>query len=299
MKKIFIAVLIAAAACNIYGAGPERVAAEKTGSAINVTVGDRFFTSYICSGEEKYPYFFPVNGPVSGGSVTSMRNGLYPHHTSLFFGCDMVNGGNYWQEGLDRGQIMSRGARIVRQGGDTAIIADECIWVRPGAESPVRDFRRITITAPDALVRIIDFDISMEMLADVTILKTNHSLFSVRTAADLCVLSGGTMVNAEGIASEKNTFGIPSPWMDYYGRRGNNTEGLAIFQHPSNPWYPAPWFTRDYGFMSPTPMYWPENGTCISLKKGTILKFRYRVVVHAGDTREAGIEGKFEKYRLE
>ena len=38
----------------------------------------------------------------------------------------------------------------------------------------------------------------MEMLTDVTIIKTNHSLFSVRMAADLSVLNGGTMINAEG-----------------------------------------------------------------------------------------------------
>ena len=95
---------------------------------------------------------------------------------------------------------------------------------------------------------------------DVPIRKTNHSLFSARMAADLSVTNGGTMINAEGLKSEKDTFGKSSPWIDFYGKRGDTIEGLAIFQHPSNPWYPSPWFTRDYGFMSPTPMYWPANG---------------------------------------
>ncbi len=88
----------------------------------------KYFTSYIFSDDEKYPFFYPVNGPVSGGSVTSMRNAVYPHHTSLFFGCDLVNGGNYWQEGLERGRIISVNAQIEKQGGDTVIITDECIW---------------------------------------------------------------------------------------------------------------------------------------------------------------------------
>ena len=83
-----------------------------------------------------------MNGPVSGGSVTSMRNGEYPHHSSLFFGCDLVNGGNYWQEGLERGRIISVNAEIIKQGGDTVIITDECIWSRPDAISPVRDTRK-------------------------------------------------------------------------------------------------------------------------------------------------------------
>jgi hypothetical protein len=276
-----------------------KIVAEKVGSKINVTIDNKYFTSYIFSDDEKYPFFFPVNGPVSGGSVTSMRNGEYPHHSSLFFGCDKVNGGNYWQEGLDRGRIISVNAEIAKQGGDTVIITDECIWSRPGASSPVMDSRKIIITASDTNIRQIDFEITMEMLTDVTIMKTNHSLFSARMAADLTVLNGGTLINAEGIRSEKETFGKSSPWMDYYGKRGNTIEGLAILQHPSNPWYPSPWFTRDYGFISPAPMYWPENGTSIFLKKGTVLNMRYRVLVHSGDHKQAKIAEAFERFKNE
>jgi hypothetical protein len=116
-------------------------------------------------------------------------------------------------------------------------------------------------------------------------------------AADLSVINGGTMINAEGLKSEKDTFGKRSPWIDFYGRRGEATEGLAIMQHPKNPWYPSPWFTRDYGFMSPTPMYWPQNGTDTQMKKGEILMLRYRVLVHAGTNVETDIAGVFEKYK--
>ncbi len=274
-----------------------KINAVKVGSKINITINGKYFTSYIFSDDEKYPFFYPVNGPLSGGSVTSMRNAEYPHHSSLFFGCDLVNGGNYWQEGLERGRIISVNAQILKEGGDTAIITDECIWSRPGALSPVKDIRKFIITSSSATITQIDVEITMETLMDVVIKKTNHSLFSARMAADLSVKNGGTMINAEGAKSEKDTFGKSSPWMDYYGKRGETTEGLAIMQHPSNPWYPSPWFTRDYGFMSPTPMYWPQNGTDTQMKKGTTLVLRYRVLVHAGTSAEADIAGQFEKYK--
>lgn len=274
-----------------------KITAVKVGSKINVTINGKYFTSYIFSDDEKYPFFYPVNGPLSGGSVTSMRNAVYPHHSSLFFGCDLVNGGNYWQEGLERGRIISVNAQILKQGGDTVIITDECIWSRPGAISPVKDTRVFTITAPSANMTQIDAEITMAMLMDVTIRKTNHSLFSARMAADLSVTNGGTMINAEGIKSEEGTFGKRSPWIDFYGKRGKDIEGLAILQHPTNPWYPSPWFTRDYGFISPTPMYWPENDTDTQMKKGTTLRLRYRVLVHAGTNTEADIAGQFEKYK--
>jgi hypothetical protein len=276
-----------------------KITAVRVGSKINVTINGKYFTSYIFSEDEKYPFFYPVNGPSSGGSVTSMRNGEYPHHSSLFFGCDLVNGGNWWQEGLERGRIISVNAEILKQGGDTLIISDECIWSRPGAVSPITDRRKFVITSPDSTLRQIDVVIVMETLTDVTIRKTNHSLFSARMAADLSVKNGGTMINAEGAKSEKDTFGKNSAWIDFYGKRGKATEGLAILQHPSNPWYPSPWFTRDYGFMSPTPMYWPENGTNTFMKKGTVLTLRYRVLVHSGDHKEAKIAEAFEKYKNE
>jgi hypothetical protein len=297
IRKLFFVSSLVAGLLFFIPASAVKITAEKVGSKINVTIDNKFFTSYIFSEDEKYPFLYPVNGPLTGSSVTSMRNGEYPHHSSLFFGCDLVNGGNYWQEGLERGRIISVNAQILKQGGDSVIITDECVWSRPGAVSPVKDSRTIIITSPNPGMIRLDFEVEMEMLTDVTILKTNHSLFSARMESGLSVNSGGIMINAEGLKGEKETFGKPSAWIDYNGKRGKFTEGLAILQHPSNPWYPAPWFTRDYGFISPTPMYWPENGKDIFIKKGTVLDLRYRVLVHSGDHNEAKIAEEFEMYK--
>ena len=275
-----------------------KVTAERVADKIEFRVDGNLFTSYILSESEKYPFFFPVNGP-SNASVTSMRNANYPHHSSLFFGCDRVNGGNYWQEKLTDGQIISLRADIIETGGDKAVIENECIWRRPGADAPIKDKRKITVTIPSKDKFIIDFDVTMEMLIDVNIEKTNHSLFSGRMDPDLAVINGGTMINAEGETSEKGTFGKASAWIDFYGNRQGKTEGMAILQHPSNKWFPAPWFTRDYGFFSPTPMYWPANDKNTSLKKGEQIKLRYRVIVHSGNHTEAGIAEEFTKYSKE
>jgi len=294
--KIALSAACLFAATVISGAQNLPVKAERIGNRIDVTVGDQFFTSYRFEDDEKYPFFFPVNGPVSGGSVTSMRNGTYPHHSSLFFGCDRVNGGNYWQEGLERGRIVSQGPSVVESGGDRVIIKDVCAWQRPGAESPIMDRRTITIFAPSKKLYVIDFDVEMEMLMDVVIGLTNHSLFSARIAEDLTVKQGGTMVNSNGDKGEKETFGTSAPWLDFYGSRKTGTEGIAILQHPSNKWYPSKWFTRDYGFMSPTPLNWPENGTDTRLAKGEKMHLSYRVIVHSGNTEEAGIGVLFDQY---
>lgn len=298
MKKIILTI-VALLLAGIMVAQKQEVSATKVGNRIDVVIGNQFFTSYRFQPDEKYPFFFPVNGPVSGASTTSMRNGEYPHHSSLFFGCDRVNGGNYWQEGLERGQIVSIGARIVEAKGERVVIEDECIWKRPDAQAPIIDRRKITISSPSKNLYQLDFDIEMEMLMDVTILKTNHSLFSARIDPDLTVKQGGVMINSEGKEGEKGTFGVGSSWIDCYGERKTGTEGVAILQHPSNKWYPSPWFTRDYGFISPTPMYWPENGKTTDLKKGERINLRYRVLVHAGDSKQANMLQLFEQYKKE
>jgi hypothetical protein len=294
MKKLVIAVLLFSAVVK----AQTKITAEKIGDKIEIRNNGKLLTNYILSEYEKYPFFYPVNGP-SNASVTSMRNGNYPHHSSLFFGCDKVNEGNYWQEGIDRGQIVSLRADIIESGGEKVVIENECIWKRPGADAPIKDKRIITVTMISKDKYQIDFDVTMEMLLDVTINKTNHSLFSGRMDPDLAVINGGTMINAEGETSEKGTFGKPSSWIDFYGKRMGGIEGMAILQHPSNAFYPSPWFTRDYGFFSPTPMYWPKNDKFTSLKKGETISLRYRVLVHSGDHEQAEIAKEFEKYKSE
>jgi len=272
---------------------PQAVKAELKADRVEVLVDGKPFTEYLFRADEKYPYFFPVNGPRTGRSVTTRREPEYPHHSSLFFGCDRVNGGNYWQEGLERGRIVSQNVRLVRATGPQVVFEQDCRWERPGAEAPFDDHRVIAISAPSADARHIDFDITLTARTPVRIEKTNHSLFSARMAPDLSVKGGGTLINAQGEQGEKGTFGKPSPWADYRGSRGGETEGLAIFCHPSNPGFPPPWFTRDYGFFSPTPFYWPANGAT-ELAQGGKLRLRYRVVVHTGAPTTAELEAWFQ-----
>jgi hypothetical protein len=273
-----------------------KVEAKMEKNQVVVTVGGQQFTCYKFDASQKYPYFWPVNGPASGKSITTETSEPYPHHHSLFFGCDQVNGGNYWQESNERGQILSQRPKIVEASGTRVVFTDIGLWKQPGKESILRDQRRIIITAPSDSLRLIDFQIAMEPLIDIRIRKTNHSLFSARVVPELAVTAGGTLINAEGKTTEKGTFNVASPWCDYYGTRAGVTEGLAIFQHPSDRWYPAPWFTRDYGFFSPTPMNWLE-GDQLDLPKGQKLTLSYRVVVHSGDTQKAGIPALFDAYK--
>ena len=260
---------------------PQSVQAEILTDRVRVFVQGKLFTDYLFTGDSKYPYFFPVNGPASDSTVTVQRRDPYPHHSSIFFGCDRVNDGNYWQEDLTRGRIAGRSVRVLQRSNREIEIRQECVWERPGADSPFDDSRRIMVSAPSAFRRLIDFNITLTARIDVRIEKTNHSLFSARVAPDLSVRGGGRLLNSEGGEGIENTFGKPAAWADYRGRRGSIIEGVTIFSHPQNPWSPPPWFTRDYGFFSPTPMEWLDRP--LDIPKGRSLRLRYLVLVHGDD----------------
>lgn len=270
--------------------------AEVLDDRIIVRVNDETFTCYRFGAGQKYPYFFPVNGPVSGRSVTTESSLPYPHHRSLFFGCDRVNSGNYWQEGNERGQIVSKGPRVAKSGPDFVRIEDNCEWRQPGKSAIMLDDRSIRIEAPSRALRIIDFDVALTAITDIRIERTNHALFSARVEPELSVKSGGILINAEGGAAEKGTYGMPAAWCDYSGIHCGIAEGIAIFDSPRNPWFPCKWFTRDYGFFSPTPMEWlGQEG--YRLEQGRRLHLNYRVVVHEGNARQADIAGLFERWK--
>lgn len=275
------------------------VRAEMAKNAIRIYVGDKHFTDYKFAGDQKYPYFWPVNGPISGKSVTTETSEPYPHHHSLFFGCDRVNGWNFWQDVNARGQIVSRGPKIASspdKNSGRVVLEDICDWRPPGESTVMVDRRWIAVEAPDDKTRLIDFHIRLEPAVDVTIQKTNHALFSARVMPHMSVKGGGHLVNEQGDTAEKGTFGKKSPWCDYSGKNDDVVEGIAILDHPTNRWFPCTWFTRDYGFFSPTPMQWLEGGE-LALPKGESLNLRYRVIVHAGDAEEAKIGERFKAWR--
>jgi hypothetical protein len=259
---------------------------------------NRVLTSYRAHPSQKYPYLYPLSGPVTGLSLTTETALPWPHHRSLLFACDRVNGGNYWQEGLAAGQILSTGPRLGKSTPASAEIFDQCEWKKPGGSVVCKDQRRITVTVPGPRLRLIDWEIKWTAVEDLTVTQTNHSLFALRAAGDLSVSGGGTLINSEGQSGEKATFGKPAAWCGFHGRRqnvpGHVVEGIAILDHPQNPWSPCPWFTRDYGFISPTPFNFIQKPW--QLPAGESVLLRYRVVLHAGDHQDAGLDGIYKAW---
>ena len=115
----------------------------------------------------------------------------------------------------------------------------------------------------------------------------------------------GKMVNAEGKEKEKNVWGKRSEWVDYDGPVDGQTVGVAIFDTPGNPRYPTYWHARAYGLFAANPFGLhdfmndkSQNGS-MTVEKGETVRFRYRVVIHAGDFQQADIGRLYKQYVAE
>ncbi|GHT23592.1 hypothetical protein FACS189419_07760 [Planctomycetales bacterium] len=264
-------------------------------------------TSYNAQPTLKYPYFNPLAGPVSGLSLTSDSARPWPHHRALFFGCDRVNGGNYWQESLSRGQIISQGPQFNKESltPKSGTIIDKCLW-KKGTEDPIiEDERKFTLRLLDDKRYIIDAEINLTALTDITIQNTNHGLFGIRCAPELAPAGGGNMLSSEGSTSQAETLGKPAKWIAFFGKRPISgvdiTEGIAVFcpsKEPHPTFKNCPWFTRDYGNISPTPMNFLNEMKMnpFNLPKGEELKLRYRVVAFTGTPQDAGLNDLWEEW---
>lgn len=277
--------------------GSEGLTAYLNGAQALLRWNNMPLTAYRAHASLKYPYFYPVNGPVSGISLTSESALPYPHHRGLWLGCQPMNGGDYWGDSsLDKGRIESVEMKLGETSPTTAVITNRCRWVRKDAPSPLSDERKFTISVPNDRLWLLDADFKLTALEDVSVKKAKHSFFAIRAASDVSPTYGGVLMNSEGGKGAEGTYGKEARWCGYHGRRAARpdvVEGIAVMTHPGNPWPPI-WFTRDYGHLSPSPLNFRKEPW--RLAKGDSIRLRYRVALHAGDPAEAGLDAVYEQW---
>lgn len=247
----------------------------------------------------KYPYFTPLNGPVSGLSLTTESALPYPHHRGLWLGCQPLEGGDYWGDTpLNVGQIRSADLQLLESGKDGVVrFTDYCKWIRDEAESPLEDRRTFKVNLPDKNIRLLDCQLTITALKDISIGRAKHSFFALRCAPDIAPTYGGTLMNSEGAIGAEGTYGKPTRWCSYFGPRAFNpqiVEGIAVMDHPKNFGGKSPWLTRDYGHLSPQPFLFRKEPFRIT--KGETLELRYRIVLYAGTPKQANLDAIYEQW---
>ncbi|HUS08485.1 MAG TPA: PmoA family protein [Bryobacteraceae bacterium] len=276
--------------------GSESLTVQDTSGLMIFRWNNRAIGTYRAHSSQKYPYFYPLAGPVSGKSLVAESALPYPHHRGLWLGCQPLNGGDFWGDtSLDSGQVRSGGLKAGKATPQSAVFSDRCEWVRKDAPSPLEDTRTFTVEVDGKRRWWLDADIILTAREEIVIKQAKHSFFALRVIPELSPLYGGVLANSAGDVGAEATYGKPAHWCGYHGKTAPNVvEGLAIMDHPGNPWNPCPWFTRDYGHMSPSPFAFIKQPW--TLAKGKTIRLRYRVVMHAGTPKEAGLDELYRKW---
>ena len=275
--------------------------------------GKPYTTLYLAPGGNK-PYVYPLS--TASGIVVTRHFPMeefpgetkdHPHHRGLFFAHGDVNGYNFWA--TEPGAKDPKAGRMVLKGGVQAAGGRKSGTIiaafdgqTPEGQTILSESRRITFDS-DPELRTIDYEISITAIAGKLVFgDTKEGTFGLRLATSMTEDRGGRMVNAEGAETEKNVWGKRSAWVDYSGLVDGHAVGVAIFDHPANPRYPTYWHARAYGLFAANPFGVRDftgdksRDGSMTLEKGQSVRFRYRVVIHAGDFRAAHVAEMYRQY---
>ena len=133
------------------------------------------------------------------------------------------------------------------------------------------------------------------------IADTKEGTFAIRVVHALDAPSGH-MVNSNGGVGEKEVWGKKANWVDYYGNVDGEDVGIAIFDNPKNLRHPTTWMSRGYGLFAVNPFGLreffnnPKLDGSYTIPSGGSLTLRYRVLIHHGDDKQAGVAEAWQRY---
>src|SRR5262245_6312071 len=81
-------------------------------------------------------------------------------------------------------------------------------------------------------------------------------------------------------------------WCNVERPFGNETFGIAVFDHPTNSNHPSGWRVDEQGLINP-------NISALgdwTLEANRSWRFRYRLLVYCGSATRAGLAARFEKF---
>ncbi len=311
MRPLFVTLL--ALALSLPGLGQVDVVQKP--DRISVSVNGEPFTEFFIAGEDvAKPYFHPLRA--ASGTIVSRQYPMaivegeskdHPHHRGLWFAHGDVNSSDFWsadpsREGDRHGTIELEKVVSVKSGEESGSLEAIFVWKASDGKELVRETRRARFHASPADLRVMDLEIELEGIVDAHFGDTKEGTFAIRVADSMNERNSGTLLNARGMTGEKNVWGKRSPYMDYFGEVHGERYGIAVFDHPKNPKHPTYWHVRAYGLLAANifgehDFHNDESRDGgMTLAGGDTWTFRYRVVIHHGDAKSAGIDKLYREY---
>ncbi len=301
-----IALCLAFFSSQSASAGQVEIALHET--TADVTIDGELFTTYNFSPQLMKPYFHPVYAPGKKlvvrkevfdkqGQGKGHQKGLdHFHHKGIWIAIDSVNKEmlNYWHE---KNRMTTESVKVSTCGNNATLHVINH-WLDNDNKPILKNKVDFTFT-PD---RMIICEMALTALNQpVTFGDTKEGLFAIRLNYELRGLSGGRIINADGLKGEKECWGKPTAWIDYHGEIGGETVGVALFDDPNN-FRPSRYHVRGYGLFSINPFgekkysNGKKKAAPVTLKPAECLKLRYAAYIHRGDEKQGKVVEHYKQF---
>jgi hypothetical protein len=300
------------------------VAVERKDHSIDIRIAGQPFTTYFIGPETAKPYLMPLRAadgtivtrgfPIGNdvGTANPRTPAFEPHQRPLYFGHGDVDGLDFWQEEVfakyyrdhgrqDYGRMRLERIERAEGGPESGSVRATFVLLAPGDRVIGEETQTYTFRGDDQR-RLIDCEFTVKATHGPLVFgDTKEGTFGIRLAPEL---SGRDvrMTSSTGAQGERELWGKPADWVDYSGTINGKPMGVAIFDHPSSFRHPTTWHARAYGLFAANPFGRreftrdPAQDGSWTVPEGKLIVFRYRVLIHPGDAREAGLADAYKKY---
>ena len=295
---------------------------EKGSDQITVYMSGKPYTTFYYGPSATKPYLHPLLA--ADGTVMTRKYPMakvegemidHPHHRGLWFAHGDINGLDYWGSDItytNKKNAIIRVKKIVetKAKGNKGHIRAILEYLNADGKPVLEEDRTMTFIEQDKL-RVIDLDFQLTALDQVKFGDTKEGMFAIRVAPWMEDPGPKTpktpartlkMVSSEGLQGDAKIWGSRAKWVDYSGQVDGKTLGIAIFDHPANFRHPTYWHARGYGLFAANPfgehdfLKDKNRDGSKTLAPGEKLRFRYRVVIHPGDSEQAKIGDLYKQY---
>ena len=248
------------------------------------------------------PFVHPLTTPA--GAVLSVEAPAdHPWHHALWFTIKFVNGENFWEEYGEFGLLHTTSVTPIANGVEAVID-----WIAPDGETVrLHEIRRLTTVPIDADAYAIDWSEHLRAPVDTVLDRTpfttsgGYGGLTLRGAPDWT----DTVIRLDDGRERDRALGEHSAWFALDGTPNERTErmyaGVVIFDHPTNPRWPTPWYASTradtYGegwanfvnaaFLWDEPLFVPAD---------TTLSLRYRLIIHDGEWSLERIRREYQQW---
>jgi hypothetical protein len=230
----------------------------------------------------------------------------------MYFAHGDMNGLNFWSEEVFSkyygnayhaafGQMVLRKIEEVRSGQPFGTIRATFDLEGPDRKSFAEEVQQFRFSG-DSQSRAIDCEFIVRAgQGPVKFGDTKEGIFALRLAPELDAPSG-TMVSSEGGEGEPQIWGKRANWVDVDGVIDGQTLGVAIFDSPKSFRHPTYWHARGYGLLAANPfglrdfLHDPHQDGSHTIPAGGSIRFRYRVLIHNGNYKQAHVAARYSKY---